>query len=162
MSRWIVVALSTAFGLGISADAYAAAGNGAANSASCRAVAPAALTAQPARWLGHCVNGSAEGAGTMRAGTAEPYQFFFGEMHAGLPVRGIMKESDGWEMATSFDASRVGVVNRSMEGSESHDMYVLAARAARVTAQIFSSAGNRSSAAYYERLAREITDGEPE
>jgi hypothetical protein len=49
-----------------------------------------------------------------------------------------------------------------MEGSESHEMYVLAARAARATAQIFSSSGNRSSAAYYERLAREITDGEPE
>jgi hypothetical protein len=161
-SRSIVVALITALGLGIGAGSYAASGNGAANSASCRAAAPAALTAQPARWLGQCVNGAAEGAGTMRAGTAEPYQFFFGEMHAGLPVRGIMKEADGWEMATSFDASRAGVVKRSMEGSESHEMFVLAARAARVTAQIFSSQGNRSSAAYYERLAQQITDGEPE
>jgi hypothetical protein len=121
------------------------------------------LTSQPARWLGDCTNGAAEGLGVMRAGSAEPYQFFFGEMHAGAPVRGMLKEEvDGWEMAAHFDAARGIVSPRSWDPKDSHAMYLLAARAARTTAQRFASSGNRGSAAYYEKMAQDIISGEPE
>jgi hypothetical protein len=127
----------------------------------CRAEAPAALTG-PAHWLGACPNGAAEGLGVIRVGTAEPYQFFLGEMHAGLPVRGMLKQTDGWGMAAHFDAARAVVSPRSWDPRDSHAMYLLAARAARTAARRFATMGNRGSAAYYQKLAQEVTDGEPE
>jgi hypothetical protein len=98
----------------------------------------------------------------MQAGSAEPYQFFLGEMHSGTPIRGMLKEADGWEMAAHFDEARDVKSPRSWEPKDSHAMYVLAARAARAMAARFSSSGYRSSAAYYGRLAQEVTNGEPE
>lgn len=159
---WTALAFATALGVGAAANCSAAPKNAMPDTHSCRAAAPAALTAQPARWLGNCVNGMAEGLGVMQAGSAEPYQFFLGEMHAGTPVRGMLKEADGWEMAAHFDEARAVKSPRSWEPKDSHAMYVLAARAARAMAARFSSSGNRSSAAYYERLAQEVTNGEPE
>lgn len=160
--RWALTGLGVALTLSIAGGCSGAPDATKPGASSCRAAAPAALTSQPARWLGGCTNGAAEGLGVMRAGSAEPYQFFFGEMHAGAPVRGMLKEADGWEMAASFDAARGIVSPRSWDPKDSHAMYLLAARASRTTAQRFASAGNHGSAAYYEKMARDITNGEPE
>jgi len=74
----------------------------------------------------------------------------------------MLKETSGWEMAAHFDEARAVKSPRSWDPKDSHAMYVPAARAARATATRFSSSGNRNSAAYYERLAREVANGEPE
>ncbi len=160
--RWTVMVFGSVLGIGIAGGSPGASGDTARGTHFCQAASPAALTSQPARWLGDCGNGLAEGLGVMRAGSAEPYQFFFGEMHAGSPVRGMLKEGGGWEMAARFDAARVAVSPRSWTPEASHAMYVLAARAAQTAARQFASVGNRSSEAYYERLAQDITKGEPE
>ncbi|MBZ6382561.1 hypothetical protein [Sphingomonas sanguinis] len=47
---------------------------------SCRVTIPADLSQRPARWLGPCAQGMAEGLGVLRLGTGEPYQFFLGRM----------------------------------------------------------------------------------
>jgi hypothetical protein len=159
---WTVMVLGTTLGLGIAGSCSGASAISGPDARFCRAAAPVVLTAQPARWLGDCVNGVAEGLGVMRAGSMEPYQFFVGEMRAGVPVRGMLKEADGWEMAAHFDTARAGISPRSWDPKDSHAIYILAARAAQTTAARFSSSGNRNSAAYYERLAREIYHGEPE
>lgn len=126
----------------------------------CLAAVPASLTAAPAIWLGDCHAGKADGLGVLRAGRAEPFQFFFGLMRAGEPVKGLMRVGDGWEDAEHFDAHRhnVGASDQIVFDG----LYKLAIRAATATAQRFAAAGNRGSAAYYQRLAKQIRDGEPE
>lgn len=157
-----MIFLGMALSTGIASTSSAASSASQSDSHACRLVAPVALTAEPARWLGECANGDAEGLGVIRAGSAEPYQFFLGEMHAGAPVRGMLKEADGWEMAAQFDSAAGVVSPRSWEPEAAHATYLLAARAARATAARFSSVGNPGSSAYYERLAQDILDGEPE
>lgn len=126
----------------------------------CRAAAPAITTATPSRWLGTCTRGLAEGVGVLRIGSREPFQFFFGEMRGGRPVRGLIRAANGWYPAAAFDARFVAVNPRSWTPEQGHGLYVLAVRAARTTARRFATAGNRTSATYYERLAQEIADGE--
>ncbi|RZM34976.1 MAG: hypothetical protein EOP67_14190, partial [Sphingomonas sp.] len=61
----------------------------------CRFKVPADLDAAPARWLGECGKGTAEGLGIMRAGTGEPYAFFAGRMKGGVPVHGLLMLRSG-------------------------------------------------------------------
>lgn len=126
----------------------------------CLAAVPASLTASPATWLGGCQAGKAEGLGVLRTGRAEPFQFFFGQMHAGEPVKGLMRVRDGWEDAIRFDAHYHNIGASDQVAFDA--LYKLATRAANATAQRFAAAGNRGSAAYYQRLAKQIQDGEPE
>ncbi len=128
----------------------------------CRASTPPQLAGQPARWLGPCASGAADGLGVMRVGTAQPYRFFLGEMKAGRPVRGLLKVDGGWQtlghaIPPSKPEDGIDPVARDNDA-----MFELGARAAQATAKRFSAQGNRQSAAYYERLAREVTDGMPE
>jgi hypothetical protein len=156
--RWIVAtALAATLGL-------AATGPAAPPAAACHATPPAALkTSGQARWLGDCPAGAATGLGVMRIGSAEPYKFFVGEMKGGLPVRGLMMlSSDGWEMAAHFDAAGQNQSPRSWDPKDWDAMFALAVRAAHSTAQRFAATGNRPSAAYYDRLAGKIRDGQPE
>lgn len=126
----------------------------------CRAVLPAITTAARSRWLGDCPRGRAEGVGVLRIGSGGPFEFFFGEMRGGRPVRGLIRAANGWYPAAAFDARLRAVNPRSWTREQGHGLYLLAARAARATARRFAAAGNRTSAAYYERLAREIVEGE--
>ena len=127
----------------------------------CRAAVPTYLTARPTRWLGECRAGQAEGLGVLRAGAAEPYQFFFGLMRGGKPLRGLLRGPDeGWEEAASFDVRGHNVSTSNPVAFDS--LYKLATAASRATAQRFAAAGNRGSAVYYQRLANKIRDGEPE
>lgn len=133
-----------------------------ADEAACRAASPAEFSGQAARWLGPCPGGAADGAGVMRVGAAEPYQFFLGDMKAGRPVRGLMLTRTGEERVERFDASLNNASSNSMEGSTTDSLFDLAAKAAHATVQRFAAAGNRTSAAYYERLAKQVLDGRPE
>lgn len=92
----------------------------------------------------------------------EPYRFFAGQARAGRPVKGLIVIKDGFYTADSFDAHGTRRDITSGDPTEFHALYVLAARAALATAQRFAAAGNRGSAAYYRRLAKQIHDGEPE
>ncbi len=128
----------------------------------CHAVQPTITRTAPAHWLGDCSEGRAEGIGVLRIGTHEPFEYFFGAAHAGRPVRGLIKAANGWYAATRFDA-RMNMVNpRSEDPNEAHATYILAVKATQATARRFAMAGNRGSARYYERLAKQIADGEPE
>ncbi|MBZ6382615.1 hypothetical protein [Sphingomonas sanguinis] len=98
----------------------------------------------------------------LRIGTHEPFEYFFGAARAGRPVRGLIKAANGWYAAARFDG-RMGMVNpRSEDPNEAHATYSLAVKATQATARRFAMAGNRGSARYYERLAKQIADGEPE
>jgi hypothetical protein len=162
-ARWIAPMMAAVLALGMASGCFAAPKAVMPGTGPCRAVVPTTLTAQPVRWLGDCPSGAAEGFGVMRAGAAEPYQFFLGEMHLGLPVRGLLIGPDeDWEIATDFDASHAPTSPRSMEGQDTHALFELSERAARTTARRFAAAGNQGSAVYYEKLAQKIVDGEPE
>src|SRR5436305_509029 len=67
-------------------------------SSPCRAQVPANLSLAPAQWLGDCSNGVADGLGVMRAGKAEPYEFFAGRMAGGKLVDGVLLRRDGLMM----------------------------------------------------------------
>jgi hypothetical protein len=145
----------------LAAGATATPGSGAAV-APCRIQPVADFGAAPSQWLGGCASGQAEGLGVLRSGTAEPYKFFAGEAKGGHPVRGLLITADGWFAAASFDAGGTRRDITSGDPNAYHALYVLAARAATATAQRFAAAGNRGSAGYYQRLAKKITEGEPE
>ena len=131
-------------------------------SAPCSVVAPAEFKRSQIQWLGDCRGGLAEGKGIIRAGSAEPYQFFAGEIHAGRPVRGLLLIGDDWFAAAGFDPDGHRQDIRSGDPNEYHALFVVAAGAAETAARHFAAAGNRSSAAYYHRLAKKIVSGEPE
>ena len=128
----------------------------------CQAVAPADLTSHPTRWLGDCPGGRADGLGVLRAGAAEPYQFFAGAMHAGQPVRGILVTRDAFQVVGRFDLQGRDLSPRSWEPTAHHAVFVLGARASQATARRFELSRNAGSAAYYRRLALRIQRGEPE
>lgn len=130
--------------------------------APCQVRAPVEFGAAPAQWLGACSAGRAHGLGVIRSGKAEPFKFFAGEARTGHPVKGLLITADGWFAAASFDASGRHVDIKSGDPDAYHALYVLASRAATASAQRFAAAGNKASAAYYQRLAKRITDGEPE
>lgn len=98
----------------------------------------------------------------MRAGVSEPFDFFLGEMRNGAPIRGMVIIADEAGVVTQFDAAHRGATPRSGDPEAYHAVWVVAARAAMTTARRFAAAGNRASAAYYQRLAKKIRDGEPE
>jgi hypothetical protein len=133
-----------------------------AGTAPCRVQPVADFGSAPAQWLGACPGGQAEGLGVIRSGRAEPYKFFAGEARAGRPVRGLLLTEDGWFAAASFDGNGRHRDITSGDPNAYHALYGLAARAANASAQRFATAGNRASATYYQRLAKKITDGEPE
>ncbi len=130
---------------------------------SCRVEAPADLDASPARWLGACPNGAAEGPGILRSGDHEPYAFFAGRMQAGRPVDGLlMLSAGGWMVAVRFDASLHVVSSDGLDPKVDDRVFAQARAAALATAETFRRAGNTASADYYTRLAQRIVDGRPE
>ncbi|WP_414449042.1 hypothetical protein AB4851_07215 [Burkholderia sp. 22PA0099] len=155
MSRFWITVTGLAMSLG-AATSFAAEADGAA----CRAATPADFDAGPSRWQGPCPGGVADGLGVMRIGTAEPYQFFLGEMKAGLPVRGLLKLSGGWMTASHFDKALKA--QSEPEGRDMYPIFQLGGHAAHATAKRFKAAGNARSAAYYERLAKTVENGLPE
>lgn len=128
----------------------------------CRIAPLADFRGAPAAWLGECRDGQAEGLGVVRSGTAAPYRFFAGEAHGGRAARGLIVTDSGWFAAAGFDGTGRRIDIRSGDPNAYHALFMLAARAARTTAQRFAAAGNRGSSAYYERLAAKIAAGEPE
>jgi len=129
----------------------------------CRFKVPADLDAAPARWLGECGKGTAEGLGILRAGTGEPYAFFAGRMKGGLPVHGLlMLRSGGWMVPVRFDGALRTVSQDGLHPEQDDRVFADAEAAARATAARLRRTGNATSAAYYVRLARQIVDGRPE
>ncbi len=137
-------------------------GTGIGASTACNMTMPKDFTGVPVQWLGACPAGHAEGLGVIRAGRAEPYRFFAGEARGGRPLRGLIVVDGGFYAAAAFDARGTRQDVTSGDPNEFHALFVLATRAALATAQRFAAAGNRGSAAYYQRLAKQIRDGEPE
>lgn len=128
----------------------------------CATASPAGLSG-PARWLGPCAAGHAEGLGVLRTGSAAPFGFFAGHMTAGRPGAGLIVRPDGlFEVASGFDAAGRPLPTDSLHPERQDAVFKLAAAAARATADRLGRAGNRSSADYYRRLARRITAGQPE
>ena len=128
----------------------------------CRFKVPADLDAAPARWLGECGNGTAEGLGVLRAGTGEPFAFFAGRMRGGMPMHGLlMLRSGSWMVPVRFDGS-LRAVSQNGHPEQEDRVFADAQAAARSTAARFRQAGNAASADYYTRLARRIVDGRPE
>jgi hypothetical protein len=155
--KWLGAPLAVALSLA----ATAACGKPATVPA-CRIAPLGDFHAMPAQWLGACQGGQADGLGVVRAGSAEPYRFFAGEAHAGRPAKGLIVTDDGWFAAAGFDTSGRRLDIHSGNPNDYHSLFLLAARAAHATARQFAAAGNAGSAAYYERLAKKIADGEPE
>jgi hypothetical protein len=129
----------------------------------CRFEAPADLDAAPARWLGECPQGAAEGLGVLRGGTGEPYAYFAGVMHQGRPAEGLlMLKAGGWMLAVAFDESLKVVSNGGLHPEWDDRAFERAHAGALATAGWFKRQGNQGSAAYYTRMAQSIIDGRPE
>lgn len=129
----------------------------------CVAAPPAELAQRPARWLGACAAGRAQGPGVLRLGAREPYAFFLGRMADGKPVRGLVMDASGsYEAARAFDLANKAILADADHLREQDDAWALAAQGARNTAQRFSTVGNPASAAYYRRLAFKVTHDRPE
>ncbi|BCI71431.1 hypothetical protein SPKIRA_22610 [Sphingomonas paucimobilis] len=132
-------------------------------SSPCRAQVPANLSLAPAQWLGDCSNGVADGLGVMRAGKAEPYEFFAGRMAGGKLVDGVLLRRDGLMMvAIRFDKNRRVVVSDGLKASEDEDVFRTATASALATSRRFAAQNNLGSAAYYSRLADRIRTAPPE
>lgn len=130
---------------------------------SCRVEVPAELSTRPARWLGECRNGVAEGLGVTRFGAAAPYEFFAGRMRAGRLVDGVLiLKSDLMMVAVRFDAQRRVVVSDGLRPSEDEAVFRTAAAGAEAVSKRMAVSGNRSSAAYYAALAKRIRNAPPE
>ncbi|NYF22838.1 hypothetical protein HDC36_004328 [Xanthomonas sp. JAI131] len=131
--------------------------------APCRFEAPADLDAAPARWLGGCRHGAADGLGIVRAGTAEPYAFFAGRMQEGRPAEGLLMLHEGGLMvAVRFDAALRVVSSDGLRPNEDDRVFAQARAAALETAARLRQEGNQASAAYYAALAQRITESRPE
>jgi hypothetical protein len=129
----------------------------------CRFEAPADLDASPARWLGECPQGAAQGLGVLRGGLGEPYAFFAGVMQHGRPTEGLlMLKEGGWMVAVAFDEDLRTVQNGGLHPEWDDRPFAQAHAGALATASWFRRQGNTASAAYYARLAQSIIDGRPE
>jgi hypothetical protein len=129
----------------------------------CRFEAPADLDAAPARWLGDCPQGAADGLGVLRGGVDEPYAYFVGVMHQGRPAEGLlMLKAGGWMLAVAFDESLKVVSNGGLHPEWDDRAFDQAHAGALSTARWFRRQGNQASAAYYTCLAQSIIDGRPE
>ncbi len=114
-------------------------------------------------WMGSCTGGRAEGIGVLRAGAVAPFGFFAGRMRAGRPGAGVIILANGmFEVAAAFDSDGHPVPTDSLHPEQQDEVFALAARAARATADRFARAGNRASANYYRGLARRIANGQSE
>ncbi len=131
--------------------------------AACRFDMPADLGATPGRWLGACPDGTADGLGVIRAGTAEPYAFFVGRMQGGRPADGLLiLREGGWMVAVRFDAGLHVVSSDGLKPEDDDRVFQQAHAAALETAARFRQEGNKASADYYTLLGRRITEGRPE
>lgn len=120
----------------------------------CVAAVPADLAKRPARWLGGCTGGKAEGPGVLRLGTAEPFQFFTGTMKAGRPVRGVLKVNASQLVAAyAFDQRLEAIVPDGNRPAELDATFRTGSAGAAETARRFAAAGNQASAAFYRRMA---------
>lgn len=128
----------------------------AAASAPCRVTIPADLTQRPARWLGSCAKGVAAGLGVLRLGTGEPYQFFLGRMADGRPVQGVLKVNGSQVIAAyRFDAEGRGVNPDGNRPEQLTQVFRTGSAGASAAAARFAAVGNKASAAYYRKLARD-------
>ncbi|RSU61336.1 hypothetical protein BRX36_18115 [Sphingomonas sp. S-NIH.Pt1_0416] len=99
----------------------------------------------------------------MRAGKAEPYEFFAGRMAGGKLVDGVLLRRDGLMMvAIRFDKNRRVVVSDGLKASEDEDVFRTATASALATSRRFAAQNNLGSAAYYSRLADRIRTAPPE
>lgn len=136
---------------------------------SCQVKAPILAyfkTPRPWRWLGACPNGRAEGLGVLRMGPDEgEFASFYGRMHAGRPVAGLLDMGGSAAVASAFTPAGVAIQPddyRPQDPQEQHRVFVLASRAALATSRWFAARGNRASAQWYRERARDLLDGEPE
>lgn len=131
--------------------------------AACRFQAPADLDAAPARWLGGCRDGVADGLGVVRAGTAEPYAFFAGRMQGGQPAQGVLLlHAGGLMVAVGFDPALRAVSSDGLRPEEDDLVFAQARAAALDTAARLRREGNLGSADYYAALAQRIVDSRAE
>ncbi|MET0548340.1 MAG: hypothetical protein ABW002_03595 [Xanthomonas sp.] len=131
--------------------------------ADCRFQPPADLDAAPARWLGECRDGAAEGLGIVRAGRAEPYAFFAGRMQDGRPASGLLLlRAGGMQVAMRFDAALHAVDSDGLRPEQDDRVFAQARDAALAAAARLRRQGNPASAAYYTALAQRIVDSRAE
>ena len=142
--------------LAIGSAAACSAGGGAPSAADCRVTIPADLTQRPARWLGDCIKGTAEGLGVLRLGKAEPYQFFLGRMARGRPIQGVLKVNGSQLIpAYRFDPEWRGVVPDADRPEQLTQVFRTGSAGASAAARRFASQGNAGSATYYRKLAED-------
>jgi hypothetical protein len=122
----------------------------------CRVTIPADLTQRPARWMGGCVKGAAEGLGVLRVGQGEPYQFFLGRMAGGRPVQGVLKVNGSQVIpAYRFDTDGRGVNPDGNQPEQLTQVFRTGSAGARAVAGRFAAQGNKASATYYTKLAQD-------
>lgn len=153
---YAIVAIGIVLAIGSAAACSAGGGAAAPSAADCRVTIPADLTQRPARWLGDCIKGTAEGLGVLRLGKAEPYQFFLGRMARGRPIQGVLKVNGSQLIpAYRFDPEWRGVVPDADRPEQLTQVFRTGSAGASAAAQRFASQGNAGSATYYRKLAED-------
>lgn len=107
------------------------------------------------KWEGGCQDGKAHGHGILRAYEGKRVvETFYGLVERGELKRGVVDNEE-----TGYGAGRFGpggVMLDAPEGDEFNDRYYAvneAEAAARQVSASFAAAGNKGSAAYYEKKA---------
>ncbi|RZL81870.1 MAG: hypothetical protein EOP66_05530 [Sphingomonas sp.] len=130
-----------------------------AGTPSCRVQVPADLDSGNAVWLGACARGRAQALGVLRVGARAPYQFFLGRVEAGRPVTGVLVLDRSQLMdAVRFDSALRAVHTDGLKPGEIEGVFRIASAGAQAAAQRFLASGNRSSAAFYAKMAHDYRE----
>jgi len=127
-----------------------------AGAPNCRFAVPVALGKGAAFWIGGCFSGHAEGPGVIRlqpkSGGAP--HLFYGSLEEGIPQTGILQlAEDQWQPIWHFDANMNALENTGGNMQVTIDAFRAASKGAYEASIRYSAAGNKTSAAFYARMA---------
>jgi hypothetical protein len=136
--------------------------------ANCRFVVPADMHVGAGEWIGPCVQKFANGVGVLRV--AQPNgraELFYGEFKHGEAVRGIFGDSDGdlLNPTNHFSPRTHHSVDDNYTSNPSGQdatLWVLASSAMTVAAKHYEGLGNKASADFYRKLAKQTARGPAE
>ena len=127
----------------------------ASSKSACGFNAPDGWSRKATQWDGNCVAGRAEGLGVLKEYSEKKVKrFFFGRLKSGDIEFGVIDQDEGF-MAGSFAK---GALIPSDDRQTFIDAFAEAEKASSQAASRFSKTGNKASAGFYERKAKELRE----
>jgi hypothetical protein len=112
----------------------------------------------PARWIGACNHGAADGPGVLRVGPANDVRLFAGTMRAGRALAGFVITQHFYASGPTLHFDQGEWDNEweawpTIDDNEAQQACKIAARGARAAANRLAKEGNTASARFYRRWA---------